>query len=148
MTAQKPKDLEEILPDAKPIEVAGHPCTVRRLMTREVLMLGRVLTAGLGPAMANIDLQGPAAQNQMVAALMMAIPNAPDETIMFLRAVLDPVDPDDAGEVMAVMGNPPFDVTMDIIVRMAEQEAETIQQLVGKGKAAVALLQKQFRTGA
>ena len=83
MTAveEKSVDVDAIIPANGKVSVEGIPCTVRRLKSREFLQLVRVLTTGLGPSVAQFDLNGSEEdlQGKMLGMILMAIPEAADE---------------------------------------------------------------------
>lgn len=132
-------DLEPIMPTERRIDVAGMPCKVRRLKTREFLSLINVLTSGLGPALTDVSLDftdPDAVARDMSALMLLAVPNAVDEFTVFLRSVVDPIDADDRGKVAAyLMDNPDIDVLLDIFEIVASQEKDDLATLAGKAQA-------------
>jgi hypothetical protein len=138
MTAptEPPSDLDLILPDTAVIAVGSVKCRVKRIRTRELLMLARILTNGAGRSLQHIDFGGDDASDQILAALIMAVPEAPDEVIDLIKVLLHPADPvskETMAALQADLDNPDPDVILDVIEVIADQEKDTISLLVGKG---------------
>lgn len=133
------EDIETIFPFPKRLEINGVDCAVRRLKTREFLSLVNVMTTGLSGSLSEItiDLTDPEAVATDISALMMlAIPRAVDEFSVFLRQIVDPIDPAKAAVVGAyLMDNPDVDVMLDVFEIVATQEQDDLVTLVGKAQA-------------
>ena len=145
---EKPKDLEVILPEGGLVMVAGMECTVLPLKSRQFFALIRILTSGLGPELAAMDLTGlendpDELQARLLSAFAFAVPNAIEETALFLNAIVEAKDPKDANAVMAEMMNPEIEVTLDTLGIMIEQEKDDLAGvLFPKVQAWVNRLQK------
>lgn len=145
-------DLSVILPVEGtftiPIKGEDVPVTVRRLKTREFLLLMRVLTTGLGQGITQIrlDMDDPdEMQAQMLSIFMLAVPEALEEFGEFLMAIVDPKKGDDAARVRAYMMNPDDPgVLLDVLGVLIEQEKDDLVVLGGKAQAWLARLAKTF----
>jgi hypothetical protein len=135
MTADQQSDLDVILPDTATVAVGSTKCRVKRVRTRELFMLARILTNGAGRSIQHIDFKGDEAREQVIAALVMAVPEAPDEVLDLVKALLHPADPiskEEMAGLQAELDNPDPDVIIDVIEVVADQERDTIGLLVGK----------------
>lgn len=140
MTAKESKpDMQEIIPVAGEMQLGGFTCTVKRLKTREFFSLLRVITGGLGPAIQNFNFSADQSESDMgaqaIAMATMAIPNALDEFVFFLRDIVEPVGEYDAKAFAEALDNPEIDETMEVIAMIVAQEAGDFRTLVGKAQA-------------
>lgn len=151
-SADKQADLEALIPEPPgELVVAGVPCVVNRVRTRELMLLARVLTRGIGENMSMVDMEGPDADTQMLGLLIVAIPESGDEVLDLLRVLIQPREPiTEKGtrtRFAEEMANPDPDTTLDALAIMVRQEKETFPLLVGKFRmlfrAASALWAKQ-----
>jgi hypothetical protein len=142
-------DLTEILPDPARLTIAGIPARVKRLATRELMAAIRVLTTGMGAGITQLDLNGPRdEQLQVLLGLMItAIPDASDEFVDLLGMIVEPVNKNDALVLRDIMGNPPLDVTMDVLAIVAMQERDDLTALLGKAQTLLGHMQALYRTG-
>lgn len=131
-------DLEPILTDAGTLIIQGVHVRVAPLRLRETFTLARVFAAGLGSGILDMDFAWDDTETlkaQIGALLMLAIPNAEDHVIVFLRDIVRPVNSDDAGRLRDIMANPyPTDV-LDVLDLMLDQEGTNLVSLVGKAQA-------------
>jgi hypothetical protein len=127
---QQVPDLDAIVPADGVVEVEGHKYRVRRLRLIELAALFRVITSGLGPAIAQsgvrFDLDD---SEEMLGLVLLAIPNAIDEFRQFLSLVCEPVDGD-----MGLVANPDPDAVLTILSVMLEQEKDDWRALLGKAQ--------------
>lgn len=158
-------DLSTILGDPTEFTlVSGLRVRLRPLKTRELFALTRIIMAGLGPqigAMQNLDPDEPTKVfiARFAGMLLTSLPQAEDETIAFLRMVIDPADLvvegriDKAVETRnnalrrrldAEMANPEPDDTVTICEAVARQEAGDLQAL---GKRLAGIVTAFRRTG-
>jgi hypothetical protein len=147
------EDLESLLPQLPDrVEVAGVPCVVNRIRTRELMLLARVLTRGVGANLRMVDFDSDDVDSQIMGLLIVAIPEAGDEILDLIRALVRPEEklPDKdprAATFHAEMANPDMDTTLDVLAVLVRQEKETFPLLVGKVKvlfaAASAVWRKQ-----
>lgn len=133
------KDLESLIPQLpESVTVAGVPCVVNRVRTRELMLLARVLTRGIGANMDMVDFDAENADSQMMGLLIVAIPEAGEEVVDLIRALVRPAEKltDDAlrKAFQAEMANPDVDTTMDVLGVLVRQEKETFPLLVGKAR--------------
>jgi hypothetical protein len=138
MTAEVVADLDPIIPDSTLVVVDGIPCRVRRMKTREVFALARVLGNGLGMAVLDADLDMDDADTlkaQVAGILLIAVPNVPDEVIGFVREVLEPVDSERQGDLRVALSNPEFDVLLDTLNTVLDQEQGSLVEWLGKATA-------------
>ena len=94
MTTGNP-DIEILASDPKPLTLeSGFEIVVSRLRTRALMSLMRILTVGAGEAIATIrldaDVTEEAFTGQLVAATLLAIPEAENETIEFINRMVEP----------------------------------------------------------
>lgn len=132
-------DVEAIVPVEMRLTVNGIECRVNRLKTREFLALMRVLTAGLGPGLGQVELDfsdGETVGRDLTALMLLAIPNATAEFSVFLASIVSPVDGGKAGEIAKYMhDNPELDVMIEVFEAMAIQEKDDLAGLLGKARA-------------
>lgn len=139
-------DIEEI--DPQPIDGpltigagrgdGGVKVHVNRLKTREFLALLRFLSKGLGPAVAELSFttdDEEALAGEMIGTLIVALPEATDEFMLFVQAVVTPVGKDDAARVKSEMDNPDIDDLMAIGERVITQEIPDLRRLAGNAQA-------------
>lgn len=146
----KPVDVEAILPEVQELTVGGVPVEVNRLKLRGFLALMNIITTGVGQNLGSVDFS--ADQEEMAGNLMalvvMAVPNAVDETVDFVRVVVSPVAKNDKTaqrKLNEALEDPELDEFMDVLAAVIEQEAPEFQALLGKGKAHLQRIQSLFR---
>lgn len=75
---------------------SGFPIRVLRIRTRATMSLLKILTRGAGEALATISFSADSSQEaftgQLLGAVLLAIPEAEDETIEFLNRVVEPAN--------------------------------------------------------
>lgn len=81
--------------DPQPVTVkleSGFPVEVVRLKTRQMFRLLRILTRGAGPAIAQLDFSSDSETfgTQLLGTVIMAIPDAEQETVAFLQSMAKP----------------------------------------------------------
>jgi hypothetical protein len=137
------------MPDPALIDIAGMPVRIRRLQTRELLLAIRVLTVGMGAGIAAVDLSADKEEltQTVLALLITAIPDAPDELLDLLAALVEARNKDDRQALGELMGNPPIDVTMDILGAVVAQEKDDLSALVGKARQLFGFAQVLTRKG-
>lgn len=152
-------DMDVIAPSEALVTVAGVECRVKRIKLRELMLLARVLTAGVGTNLADIKLNEDGAEEQLIALLVMAIPEAGVEVCDLLRAVVEPQFEPPADEkaekeqqraraaVNAEMRNPDPEVALDILGIVASQEKDSIPLLLGKARTVFGQVTALYRTG-
>lgn len=147
-------EIAEILQTPKQITISGIPCLLKRLRTREFLKLMNILTAGMGGRVVTAVMVGETEADlvgRMGAALLNAVPAAADETLDFIRSMVEPAQEKAAHykALQSALDNPDLDIMFEILTGVLEQEAS---ELVKLGKATKAWWQtasaKQiFQTG-
>lgn len=114
-------------------------CRVKRLKTREILILLRVLTTAFGTGAVGqlkLNQESPEAMAADAAALMMvALPEAGTEFIHFVSHVVVPIDDDHAEALQKELVNPEADVILDAFEAIAVQEKDNLFELMGKVKS-------------
>lgn len=135
----KTADLQSVIPEPPgELVVAGVPCTVNRVRTRELMLLARVVTRGIGENMSMVDLEkfDEGGAEQLLGLLVVALPEAGDEVLDLLRVLIQPREPITENGVRkgfaAEMENPDVSLTLDALAIMVSQERETFPLLVGK----------------
>lgn len=141
-------DLGALLAEPDPMTIAGVPCQVRRIKTREFLALVRVLMDGLGPgAFGLMDGMREATDStdlaeRMTAAFMLAAPRAPDAVVNLVRALVEPTlstrrRPESMLAFEREMSDPDIDVVLDVVEHVVHQEGEALWSLLGKAREQV-----------
>lgn len=148
------EDLGEIAPvpgDPFPIGVDAPEgavlVRVNRLRTIELLMLLRALSAGVGPALAEIDFTDDTEENVglMVGLIISGMGEAGPQVLDFLRAVVKPVGKDDKARVAKEMVNPDIEDTLTIVEAIVTQEMPDFERLLGKAQAMFDRMQTTYR---
>jgi hypothetical protein len=87
----KESELDRLDPEPVIVKLeSGFPVEVVRLRTRQLFRLLRILTRGAGPAVSQLDFTGDDFGTRLFAILIMAIPDAEQETVAFLQAMAKP----------------------------------------------------------
>lgn len=143
----------------------GFEVEVLRLKTRQFFRLLKILTHGAGPALMQMELDpsDPTVFGQrLVFLVLMAIPDAENDAILFLSSMCRPVGirtkPDSQlskqekednnalwEKFSEELNNPDPDDTLDLVEAIITQEAEDIRSL---GKRIASMLQLARKTGA
>jgi len=120
---------------------------VNRLRTIELLMLLRALSAGVGPALAEIDFTDDTDENVglMVGLIITGMGEAGPQVMDFLRAVVKPVGKSDADRVRKEMANPDIEDTLEIVERIVAQEMPDFERLLGKAQTMFERMQTTYR---
>lgn len=135
--ADKQRDFESLLPAVpEQITVAGVPCVVNRVKLRELMLLARVVTRGIGENMTMVDVEADDVDQQLMGLLVVAIPESGDEMLDLIRVLIRPAekiaDEEQRNAFAAEMVNPDVALTLDALAIMLRQEKDTIPMLVGK----------------
>lgn len=90
-------DVDAILAEPQILTLeSGLPINVLRIRTRATMSLLKILTRGAGEALATIRFGEGTSQEeftgQLLGAVILSIPEAEDETIEFLRRVVEPAN--------------------------------------------------------
>lgn len=133
----EPEDLETIAPEESEVVVDGVRCRVKRLRTREVLTIVRVLTRGIGPGVQDLDFTGPRDQvaQELAGALIVAVPESPDEFLQFVSDVVEPIDESNLKPFQEAIRNPELETLLEVAEAVAVQEADNLKSLMGKATA-------------
>jgi hypothetical protein len=129
------EDLTAIIPPETHLVVGGIPCRLIRLRAREVFSLARVLASGVGRSLVefDIDTSDPDAfKSQLGGILLVALPNASEEILAFVRDICRPVDDARAGQLRNELINPAAGELFDIVDAMIDAEGDELIGLVGK----------------
>ena len=132
MTEKKP-DLDAIVPAEGVVEIEGVKYKVKRLRLLELASLMRVVSVGAGPALAQLQDAFDGDEDmtsQVMAVLVVSLPNAIGEFVEFLNVVLVSED----GKSPEGLVNPDLDVLLDVVGIIVEQEKDDLPALVGKAK--------------
>lgn len=142
-----------------PLELSnGVKVNVSRLKTRETMKLLKILTRGASYALGSLSLDSGSEEfaEALVLAVALAIPEAEDETLDFLRVMVSPSDlitgnklskaekeinEEVEAKFIEATENPELEDTLAIVTRIAQVEAPHIQEL---GKR-LGLLLKAYR---
>ena len=156
--AEVTADVDALSPEPDVITLSsGFVVRVERLKTRGMFKLLKIITRGGGPILMNMPLDFNDQEvfvQQLLAVLVMAIPEAEDEALDFLLSVTNPVELDSAdrteagrkaneellGRLVRELENPEIEDTFSIIEKVIQNEAGDIQAL-GKRLAAVLKVQ-------
>lgn len=148
----------EAVAEGGPITLTnGLTIEVNRLKTRETMKLLKIITRGAGYALTTLDLSGESEDfaQSLILSIALAIPEAEDETIDFVRALVAPVglvkNPKSKAEkevnegiftqLEEALENPELDDLIEILTAVVQAEAPHIQAL---GKR-LGLLLKTYR---
>jgi hypothetical protein len=150
-------ELDRILPSSGPITLKdGTRVDIADLKTRQLLALMRILTRGVGPFLIDqlTNQKGASAEAQVGAilgALLLAIPEAENEAILFVQTIAQvpsppaPDAPTSAEDIAAarahlaaILENPEIEDTIDIIQAALEREKDDLAAL---GKRIMGLLE-------
>lgn len=154
-----PDDVDALSPSPDQVTLeSGFVVNVERLRTRGMFKLLKIVTRGAGPILMQMKLDfedSEAFVGQLLAVVMMAIPEAEDEAIEFIQHMTSPAEAKlDSKAKGAAEANKalferlyrelddpnPMD-TINIISKIIENEAHDIQAL---GKQLAALLKTQM----
>ena len=143
-------DLSVIVPDLTTITIGGISARVKRIRTRELMLLVRVLTSGAGQSFHHIKVGEEDFDQQLIGLLIMAVPEAHEEFVELLQAIVEPVEPIQDSDTQKrwnqELANPEIDTTMDVMAALLTQEKDTIPVLLGKAKLLVGQVQALYRT--
>lgn len=166
-TARKTTAPAESNQDTEAIQADPSICTlmdgtevyVERLKTRQLFRLLKVLTTGAGEFLSTIQLSAEMNTEEfagnLLAALVIAIPEAEDEAMEFIISMVSPVgiiegkklsdieteiNVDKYAHLQEILFNPEIEDTITIIERVIQVEAPHIQSL---GKRLSLLLKTQ-----
>lgn len=123
-------DADLIAAEPSPLVLAsGLPVQVERLKTRQTMRLLKILTRGAGFALSDLSKGNPEEDGFLEAFLLtvvLAIPEAEDETVAFVRSMVSPV-----GLIDDPRSKPEFEVNAELIARIdAEFENPELEDLV------------------
>lgn len=139
----------------------GLEVEVEQLRTRQFFKMLRVITRGAGALFGEVDLFGESSDDfgaRFLAVVVLAIPEAEEETIDFLNSMVRPVgltdkprtqaerDANEAkwAEVVEALDNPELEDTVSLLEVIVRREAADIQSL---GKRLRSMLQVAEKTG-
>ena len=91
------KDIDTIASEPVPLALeSGFKINVERLRTRQTMKLLKILTAGAGDVLGTLrfseDADTAEFTGQLLGAMLLAIPDAEEETVAFIRAMVNPRD--------------------------------------------------------
>lgn len=121
---------------------------VNRLRTRELLLLLRAVSAGVGPAMSELDFSEDTEENvgMLVGLLISGMGDAGPQLLDFMAAVVRPVGQDDRDRVRKEMVNPDIDDTLVIVEAIVTQEMPDFERLLGKVQSMMSRVGKAYQT--
>ena len=140
-------DVEALAPSPDTVTLeSGLVVRVERLKTRGMFKLLKVVTRGGGPILMQMPLDfndTEAFVQQFLAIVIMAVPEAEDEAIDFIRSMVTPVDFIDSPrtkdekkkneelmvELAEVLDDPEIGDTFEIITKIVQNEAADIAAL-------------------
>jgi hypothetical protein len=143
-SAEVGPDTEVIVPDLPTITVNGIECRVKRIATREMLSLVRLVGLSMGTALTqmrfNWDKPQEAAQ-EFAALLLLASSMNQDESLVFLSTLVQPLDDGQRVKLVTYLQeNPDPDDTLELLTQVAVQEADNLVAIAGKVQAMVSRL--------
>lgn len=156
-TEKKNLDVDALSPDSEFVTLTtGTDVRVVRLRTRETLKFLKILITGGGSLLGSVNWSSAkddqeAFVGQLLALFIAAIPNAEDEVIEFIQAMVLPVDyierprtkeqrkanDELLSELFEELENPEFEDTINIVTRIIKNEAGDI---AGLGKRLGAMI--------
>lgn len=143
-------EVEVLLPTETTLRIADIPCRVRRLKTREFLMGMRIFARSMGQALPGFQLDmtsNEALAAQIMALLIVSVPEAIEESIAFVTAIVEPIDGSKSREVAKALVNPDPGDLLDVIEIAATQEKDEIRELAGKAQAMWGRMSKLYQKG-
>lgn len=123
-------DLEDIVDDQPSFDIEGIPARMKRVRMHHVLGLLKIVGTGIGQAILGVDPEN--AKEQVAALLFLAIPRAEQETVDFVRSLVEAVDPDDERRLREKMLDPDTEVALEVIDRLITEQGEDLKRIVGK----------------
>lgn len=165
MTTENP-DTEAILAEPTTLTLSnGLVVKVERLKTRATLALMRILTRGAGEFFRSeigaFDPGSEEFQGQLIAAVLFSIPEAPDETIDFIRLMVKPAQLREEGRITPgdrawnedqwnaldeVLADPEIEDLIDVTVELVRNEAPHIAALGKKIAALIPTMRRSLPT--
>lgn len=154
-----PQDVEALSPEPDLVTLeSGFVVRVERLKTRGMFKLLKIVTRGAGPILMQMPLDfndQEAFVQQLLAVVVMAVPEAEDEAIEFLRAMVTPAEYDATAKTKEAkarnealfehlaeeLDDPQPGDTVAILSNIIANEASNIQAL---GKQLAAILKTQL----
>lgn len=150
-------DAEVIAGDPALLHLPGADIDVfvEKLRTRQLFKFIKIITTGAGPALADLsigaDSNAEDLTQQLLAILLISIPDAEQESIDFLRSMVKPVgliEPEKSKtdrqvnvekytELFSLLDNPEPEDTIALLVKIVRDEAPNMMAL---GKQIAALL--------
>jgi hypothetical protein len=143
-------DLETIVPAPGTVVIDEVLCNVNRLKTREFLSLLRVMTSAFGESLKSIKLSvddDEALQQELLGLLVVALPNAVDEFVEFLKIIVQPTNAKHTGKVRQALDNPEIEVMLGIAEVVITQEISDLRVLAGKAQAMWTKVQGVYQAG-
>lgn len=152
-------DVESIAPSSDTLTLeSGLVVRVEHLRTRGMFKLLKIVTRGGGPILMQMPLDFSDMENfvrQFLAIVLMAVPEAEDEAIEFIRAMVTPAEYDENATTKAAQqknaelmerfvketDDPEISDTFEIITKIIENESADLAAL---GKRLAATLQVQM----
>jgi hypothetical protein len=152
---QSDTDIIAAYPNRVHLSGADLDVDVERLRTRQLFKFLRILTVGAGPALAELEISSDTDQaeltQQLMAILLISIPEAEDEVIDFLRSMVKPinlVEPERSKAdreanvekyttLYTQLNNPAPEDTLELLIRIVKNEAPN---MIALGKQIAALL--------
>lgn len=151
------KDIEELSGDPKPLVLPASnlAVNVQRLKTRQTFKLLKIFTSGAGPIIANLNFDTDEENfvQELLAILLISLPEAEDEAMEFITSMVEPADLlDDGGGKNKVnydknvetwqsfyktFQNPELDDTVEILTAIIQTEGPHLAAL---GKKIAAML--------
>jgi hypothetical protein len=139
------QDLEAIAPEEGQLTVGGIPCRVKHIRIREVLLLARIMAGGMGWNLEGLSFDDPdELKGELVGVLIVSVAAAAEESLEFLKTVVEPVNPDQAEQLRGELDNPEVADALDIINTLLDQEQDNLVSILGKAKGLTATVQKAF----
>jgi len=125
---------------------SGLKVRVKRMRTRELFQFVNAVSTGLGgnlafllsAAEADID----SFSSQVISLSLMAMPQAPDETLAWVAAMVDPVD-DEEEDFRRYWANPTLEDLTVLLKTILEQEREEFGSLGKELEKVVATLAEE-----
>jgi hypothetical protein len=132
-------DVETIVPDVPTITLNGVECRVKRIQTRELLSLLRIVSLAVGSNMSQLrfSLQDPSeVAKEMAALLLLSASVHPDETLVFAANLVDTVDEGQRVKLRTyLMENPDPNDMLLLMEQVATQESTDLVAIAGKVQA-------------
>lgn len=131
---QLPEQVDRLDPQFQIVELSdGTKVRIQPLKLRQFLKMMRIVTRGGANVLSSVALNftgdAEAFATSLIAVVLFSLPEAEDETVEFLRAMVTPVDESAKATVDALLADPELDDAVTIIEAVVRREAPDLKAL-------------------